>query len=153
MDTRSDAFSVRVILAGVVIVLLAMGVRATFGLFMLTMGPATGMGRDVFFYGVCPAEPYWGVACIAMGVPGRSLRSGSNDPLGALLYMLSLIGMRFSTGPLGLYLTAGLLMGFGQAGTTFSVLLPVVARAVRSWASSAQEAPWGSLRWFPRGSS
>ena len=82
MTTRSDAFSVRVIFAGVVIVLLAMGVRATFGLFMLTMGPATGTGRDVFFHGVCPTEPYLGGGLYRHGHSGRSLRSGLNDRLG-----------------------------------------------------------------------
>lgn len=130
MATRSDAFSVRVILAGVVIVLLAMGVRATFGLFMLTMGPATGMGRDVFSMAFALQNLTWGVACIAMGILADRYGAGRTIALGALLYMLGLIGMRFATGPLGLYLTAGLLMGIGQAGTTFSVLLPVVARSV-----------------------
>lgn len=130
MSTRSDALSVRVILAGIVIVLLAMGVRATFGLFMLSMGPATGMGRDVFSMAFALQNLTWGVACIAMGIMADRYGAGRTIAWGVALYVAGLIGMRFSTDPLSLYLTAGLIMGTGQAGTTFSVLLPVVARAV-----------------------
>src|SRR3546814_8252949 len=38
--------------------------------------------------------------------------------------------MRLSTDELSLYMTAGVLVGLGQAGTTFPVILPVVARVV-----------------------
>src|SRR3546814_5881448 len=41
-----------------------------------------------------------------------------------------MICTRFATDELSLYLTAGLLVGLGQAGTTFPVILPVVARSV-----------------------
>jgi len=41
-----------------------------------------------------------------------------------------MLGLRFATTETELYLTAGLLVGIGQAGITFPVILPVVARAV-----------------------
>ena len=44
--------------------------------------------------------------------------------------MLGMIGTRFATDETTLYLTAGVLVGLGQAGTTFPVILPVVARSV-----------------------
>src|SRR3546814_5170640 len=56
--------------------------------------------------------------------------AGRTIVLGAVLGTLGLIGMRLSTDELSLYMTAGVLVGLGQAGTTFPVILPVVARAV-----------------------
>src|SRR3546814_4757124 len=41
-----------------------------------------------------------------------------------------MLGMRFSHDEMSLYLSAGVLVGLGQAGTTFPVILPVVARVV-----------------------
>src|SRR5690606_32898283 len=45
-------------------------------------------------------------------------------------YVAGLIGLRFASDELSLYLTAGVLVGLGQAGTTFPIILPVVARSV-----------------------
>src|SRR5690606_13260775 len=41
-----------------------------------------------------------------------------------------MIGMYYSHSEFALYMTAGVLVGLGQAGTTFPVILPVVARSV-----------------------
>jgi len=122
--------SLRTLCIGTFIVLLAMGVRATFGLFMQPMGLEFGWGRDVFSMAFAIQNIVWGVGCILTGMLADRYGSGRTIALGALLYMLGLVGMRFATGELSLYLTAGVLVGLGQAGTTFPVILPVVARAV-----------------------
>jgi len=120
----------RTLIIGAVVVLLAMGVRATFGLFMQPMGLAFGWGRDVFSMAFAIQNLVWGAGCILFGMLADRHGSGRTIVLGAVLYVLGLIGMRFATGELSLYLTAGVLVGLGQAGTTFPVILPVVARAV-----------------------
>jgi len=120
----------RTLYIGTFIVLLGMGVRATFGLFMQPMGLEFGWGRDVFSMAFAIQNLVWGAGCILMGMLADRYGSGRTIALGALLYVLGLIGMRFATGELSLYLTAGVLVGLGQAGTTFPVILPVVARAV-----------------------
>jgi len=125
-----EAHSLRPMYIGTVVVLLAMGVRATFGLFMQPMGLEFGWGRDVFSMAFAIQNLVWGAGCILMGILADRYGSGRTIALGASLYMLGLIGMRFATGELSLYLTAGVLVGMGQAGTTFPVILPVVARTV-----------------------
>jgi len=123
--------SLRTLYLGTLVVLFSMGVRATFGLFMQPMGLTFGWGRDVFSMAFAIQNLVWGAGCILMGMLADRYGSGRTIALGALLYMLGLIGMRFfATGELSLYLTAGVLVGLGQAGTTFPVILPVVARAV-----------------------
>jgi len=121
---------VRTLVIATLIVLLAMGVRATFGLFMQPMGLEFGWGRDIFSMAFAIQNIVWGVSSIMMGILADRFGSGRTIALGAALYVLGLVGMRFATGETSLYLTAGVLVGLGQAGTTFPVILPVVARAV-----------------------
>ena len=94
------------------------------------MGLAHGWGRDVFSMAFALQNLVWGGACIFMGILADRYGSGRTIALGAVLYMLGMIGTRFATDETTLYLTAGVLVGLGQAGTTFPVILPVVARSV-----------------------
>src|SRR3546814_16123518 len=72
----------------------------------------------------------WGIGCIFFGMLADRYGAGRTIVLGAVLGTLGLIGMRLSTDELSLYMTAGVLVGLGQARPTFPVILPVVARAV-----------------------
>ncbi len=130
MNTTSNAPYMRTLYVGAFIVLLALGVRATFGLFMPVMGLDKGWGRDVFSLAFAIQNLVWGAAAILMGIMADRYGSGRTIALGAFLYMLGMLGMRYSTDELSLYLTAGVMVGVGQAGITFPVILPVVARAV-----------------------
>ncbi|MCC2597100.1 MFS transporter [Pusillimonas sp. MFBS29] len=130
MPTSTSTPYMRTLLMGALIVLLVMGVRATFGLFMQPMGAAHGWGRDVFSMAFAIQNLVWGVGCIFFGMMADRYGAGRTIVLGAVLGTLGLIGMRLSTDELSLYMTAGVLVGLGQAGTTFPVILPVVARAV-----------------------
>lgn len=118
------------ILVGTLIVLLAMGVRATFGLFMQPMGLANGWSREVFSMAFAIQNLVWGMAAIGAGMMADKLGSGRTVALAVFFYAVGLIGMRFAESEMSLYLTAGLLIGLGQAGSTFAVILPVVARSV-----------------------
>jgi len=130
MSTPSTDTSTRVVVLGTVVVLLAMGVRATFGLFMQPMGLAHGWGREVFSMAFAIQNLVWGVSSILMGMMADRYGSGRTIALGALLYAAGMLGTRFAGTEATLYLSAGLLVGLGQAGVTFPVILPVIARAV-----------------------
>ena len=130
MSSQTESFSLRIVFVGAFIVLLALGVRATFGLFMQPMGLEFNWGRDIFSMAFAIQNLVWGVGAIFMGMLADRYGSGKTIALGAMLYAAGLIGMRFSTDELSLYLTAGVLVGLGQAGTTFPIILPVVARSV-----------------------
>jgi len=120
----------RTLYAASLVALLSLGARATFGLFMQPMGLENGWGRDVFSLAFAIQNLCWGAGSIFMGVVADRYGSGRTIAASALLYVLGLIGMYYSHSEMQLYLTAGLLIGIGQAGTTFPVILPVVARAV-----------------------
>lgn len=131
-DTASSSSdrATRALVCGALIVMWSMGVRATFGLFMQPMGIEHGWGRDVFSMAFAIQNIVWGFAAILMGTMADKFGAARTIVLAAALYALGLIGMRLADTELMLYLTAGVLVGAGQAGTTFAVILPVVARAV-----------------------
>src|SRR5690606_28021573 len=113
MSTANTAHSTRVILLGTVVVLLAMGVRATFGLFMQPMGLAHGWGREVFSMAFAIQNLVWGVASILMGMLADRYGSGRTIALGALLYAAGMVGTRLAGTEASLYLSAGVLVGLG----------------------------------------
>ena len=120
----------RMIVIGALAVMLAMGVRATFGLFMQPIGLENGWGRDVFSMAFAIQNLTWGIGAIAAGMLADRFGAGRTIAGAALLYALGLVLMRFAGSEVQLYLSAGVLVGLGQAGTTFPVILPVIARVV-----------------------
>src|SRR5690554_2138476 len=130
MSPSTKTSYARTLYVGSLVALLSLGVRATFGLFMQPMGLENGWGRDVFSMAFAIQNLFWGVGSIFMGMLADRFGSGRTIAISALLYALGMFGMYLSHTEMQLYLTAGLLVGLGQAGTTFPVILPVVARAV-----------------------
>lgn len=131
MQIQSKAKSSALILGcAVLVLLLSMGIRATFGLFMQPMGLTQGFNRETFSLAFAVQNIVWGVGSIVFGMLADKYGSGRAIVLGAVLYALGLASMRFASTPLELYLTAGVLVGLGQSGTTFGVVLGVVGRAV-----------------------
>jgi MFS family permease len=113
----------------VLVLLLAMGVRASFGLFMQPLGLDRGFGREVFSFAFALQNLVWGLGAPLFGALADKHGAGRTVALGAVLYILGLLGLAQADTPAMLYLSAGLLVGLGQAGTTFGVILGVVARA------------------------
>ena len=126
-DSRS---SNSILFAAVAVLLLAMGVRATFGLFMQPMGLANGWNREVFSLAFAIQNLVWGFGAILFGAMADKHGSGRTIAVAVVLYAIGIAGTRLAHSPTELFLTAGLLVGLGQAGTTFAVILPVVARTV-----------------------
>lgn len=118
-----------VLTAAIVVLLVAMGVRATFGLLMQPMGLDKGFSRETFSLAFAIQNLVWGLGAPLAGALSDKFGSGRTVALSAALYAIGLSSMAFADSPAMLYLTAGVLVGLGQSGTTFGVLLGVVARA------------------------
>lgn len=117
-----------VLACAIVVLLLAMGVRATFGLFMQPMGMARGFSRETFSFAFALQSIAWGLGAPLLGALADKFGSGRTIALGAVLYAAGMAGTALATTTAELYLTAGLMVGLGQAGTTFGVILGVVGR-------------------------
>ena len=117
-----------VIACGALILTLSMGVRHTGGLFLQPMTFDQGWSREMFSFSIALQNLLWGIFQPFAGAFADRHGAGKTLVGGALLYVLGLVIMAHADTAFGLNMGAGLLIGMGLAGTTFSVVLGVVGR-------------------------
>lgn len=128
----------QVLVCGAAVVTLSMGIRHGFGLWLQPITQAQGWTRETFAFAIAIQNLAWGLFGIFAGMVAD--RFGAFRVLvgGALLYAAGLAGMALSPTPLLFALTAGVLIGAAQAGTTYAVIYGVIGRQIdparRSWA-------------------
>jgi len=119
-----------ILLGSALILALSLGVRHGFGLFLAPMSAQFGWGREVFAFAIAFQNLIWGLAQPFAGALADRFGAAKVVFVGGILYALGLIFMGMSDTPLSLSLSAGLLIGIGLSGTSFSVILGVVGRAL-----------------------
>ena len=119
-----------VLLGSALILALSLGVRHGFGLFLPPMSAQFGWGREVFAFAIALQNLIWGLAQPFTGALADRFGAAKVVIVGGLLYAVGLLLMGLSDSPLSLSLSAGLLIGIGLSGTSFSVILGVVGRAL-----------------------
>ena len=112
------------------ILALSLGTRHGFGLFLSPMSDEFGWGRGVFAFAIALQNLIWGITQPFTGALADRFGAQRAIIVGGLLYAAGLVLMGLSQSPLSLSLSAGVLIGIGLSGTSFSVLLGVVGRAV-----------------------
>jgi MFS family permease len=113
-----------VILAcGCLIALLGFGPRSGLGFFLTPMSSAYGWGRDVFALALAIQMLVWGAAQPFAGALADRYGVVLVLSVGAVLYAAGLAAMAYSTTPGMLNTTAGLLIGFGLAGSSFTIVI------------------------------
>ena len=117
-----------VLVAGGIILTLAMGVRHTGGLFLQPMTAAHGWSREMFSLAIAWQNLIWGLAQPFAGAFADRYGAGRTLAIGTLIYVVGMVMMAYAETPLMLNLGAGGLIGVGLAGTTFSVVLAVIGR-------------------------
>lgn len=113
---------------GALILTLAMGVRHTGGLFLQPMTVDQGWSRELFSFSIALQNLLWGLFQPFAGAFADRHGAGRTLVGGALLYIAGLVIMAHADTALGLNVGAGLLIGMGLSGTTFSVVLGVIGR-------------------------
>ena len=141
----------QILLCGAVIVSLAMGIRHGFGLWLQPMTQDLGWGREDFATAIGIQNICWGLFGIFSGMLADRFGAFRVMVVSALLYALGLWGMSHAVSPAYLSLTAGVMVGAAQAGTTFSMVFGVIGRNIspdkRSWAMGVVSSA-GSLGQF-----
>ena len=118
--------------------LLSFGPRASLGFFLTPMSQANGWDRDVFGLALAIQNILWGVGQPFAGAIAD--RYGTMRVLcaGGLFYAIGLVLMAYSTTPGMLDLGAGVFVGFGLAGCSFSVVLGAFGKLLPArWRSLA----------------
>ncbi|MET0446007.1 MAG: MFS transporter [Pseudorhodoplanes sp.] len=119
-----------IILCGCAISLITFGPRSAAGLFMQPISDANGWGRDVFALAFAVQNLLWGLGQPFAGAIAD--RYGTLRVLcaGGLLYALGLVLMVWSTTPLALNLSLGVLIGFGLSGCSFNLVVGTFGKLV-----------------------
>lgn len=128
----------QILLCGGAIVTLSMGIRHGFGLWLQPITQQMGWTRESFSLAIAVQNISWGILGIFVGMLADRLGAFKVLIGGAVLYALGLAGMALSPTTLLFTLTAGVLIGAAQAGTTYAVIYGVLGRQIplarRSWA-------------------
>src|SRR5436853_4762537 len=108
---------------GCLMAILTFGPRSAMGFFLQPMTQELGFGRDVFSLAIAIQNLLWGAALPFVGAIAD--RYGTAVPLavGAVVYAAGLALMAYSTSPAMLHLSTGVLVGFGLAGASFTLVL------------------------------
>ncbi|GHE22061.1 MFS transporter [Halomonas urumqiensis] len=129
MDSLRRHSLLIIVLSGLVVTL-AMGLRHGFGLFMEPLSSDLGWGRGVFAFALAIQNLLWGLAQPFTGALADRFGAARVVVTGGALYALGLLFMGISETPLGMTMSAGVLIGLGLSCCTFSVVLGAVGRAV-----------------------
>lgn len=112
------------------ILAVSLGVRHGFGLFLPPMSAEFGWGREVFAFAIALQNLVWGLAQPFTGALADRFGVARAVLVGGILYAVGLVLMALADTPTSLSLSAGLLIGIGLSGTSFSVILGAVGQAV-----------------------
>lgn len=117
-----------VLIAASAVISIAMGIRHGFGLFLQPVSSEMGWGRETFALALAVQNLTWGATQPFTGMIADRFGSARVLAGGAVLYVVGLATMSVSTSPWLFILTAGVLIGAGQSGVTYSVVSGVLGR-------------------------
>ncbi len=118
-----------VLVCGGLILTLGMGIRHGFGLFLAPMTGDLHWGRETFALALAVQNLVWGATQPFAGVLADKYGSARVVLGGTLLYVLGLALMAHPGAPWQFVVSAGVLIGSGLSGVTFTLIMSVVGRA------------------------
>jgi MFS family permease len=123
-----------ILLCGCLIGLLGFGPRSAFGFFLGPMSNANGWGRDVFALALAIEMLLWGATQPFAGALADRFGATWVLATGAVLYVLGIVWMAYAHTPLELHLSAGVLIGLGLGGCSFTLVLGAFGKLLpESW--------------------
>jgi MFS family permease len=119
-----------ILVAGVLVLILAFGIRTSFGIFMVPISSDLGWGREVFGFALALQNLIWGLSQPFAGAVADRWGSGRVIAACGALYAAGVLIMAGAATPLGMTVGAGIVVGIALSGTSFPVILAVIGRAV-----------------------
>ncbi len=115
--------------SGAALLFLSLGIRHGFGLFLQPISSEQGWGREVFAFAIALQNLVWGIAQPFAGALADRLGAARAIAGGGTLYLAGLLLMASASSPWALDLGAGLMIGLGLSGTSFTIVFAAVSRA------------------------
>ena len=119
-----------VLLCGTIVLLLAYGIRTSFGIYLQPISADLGWGREVFALAIAVQNLMWGAAQPIAGAIADRYGAGRVVAVSGAIYVVGLYLASQVTTPGEFTFSAGILIGIGLSGTAFPVVMAVVARSV-----------------------
>jgi MFS family permease len=118
------------LVCGALILLVSLGVRHTFGLFLQPVTMDQGWGRETFAFAIALQNLVWGASQPFTGMIADRFGARPVVAAGAVLYAGGLWVMSQVAGEATFILGAGVLIGLGLSGTTFPVIFGAISKLV-----------------------
>lgn len=128
-ETRFSKPLIYMLIGSAIILALSLGVRHSFGLYLVPMSDEFGWGHNVFSLAIAMQNLIWGAAQPFTGALADKYGSKIVVAVGGVLYTIGLLLMAVSSTGWLLNLSVGLILGLALSATSFSVLLSAVGRA------------------------
>lgn len=127
-----------IIVCGCIIALLGFGPRSALGFFLTPMSDLNNWGREVFAFALAIQNLLWGVGQPFAGAIADRYGAPRVLAAGALLYAAGLFLMAHSSTTATLTLSAGVLIGFGLSGCSFTIVVGAFGKLLpEEWRSTA----------------
>ena len=117
-----------VLVCGGLVLMIGMGLRHGFGLFLQPMTSDLHWGRETFALALAVQNLVWGASQPFAGMLADKHGAGRVVAGGALLYIAGLVLMAYPIAPWFFVLAAGVLIGMGLSGVTFAVVQGAIGR-------------------------
>jgi MFS family permease len=127
-----------IVVCGCLISTIGFGPRATLGFFLVPMSSAHGWEREVFALSVAIQTLVYGAAQPFSGAIADRFGTIPVIIVGTLLYAAGIFMMAHAETPETLYLSSGVLIGFGLSGCSFNLIISSFGKLLpESWRSLA----------------
>jgi MFS family permease len=120
---RLPRFAGVILACGCLIGVLGFGPRSGMGFLLTPMSSAHSWSRNVFALALAIQMLLWGAAQPFAGAMADRFGAAPVLSVGAVLYALGLAAMAYAGTPAMLRLSAGVMIGFGLAGSSFTVVI------------------------------
>ena len=125
-----------VLVCGCLISLIGFGPRSALGFFLTPMSSDNGWSREVFALSVAMQTLLYGAAQPFSGALADCFGTVRVVIVGALLYAAGIYMMAHATTPGELYLSSGVVIGFGLSGCSFNLIISSFGKLLpESWRS------------------
>jgi MFS family permease len=119
-----------VLVCGSIVLLLAMGARYSFGLFLGPVSQDLALDFQVFSFAIALQNLLWGLSQPFAGAIADKYGTGRTIAVSAALYVVGLVVLANADSAWDLHLGSGILVGIAGSGCTFAVVLAAIGRAV-----------------------
>jgi MFS family permease len=127
-----------IVLCGCLISMIGFGPRSALGFFLTPLSAAHGWGREVFALSVALQTLLYGAAQPFSGAIADRFGTIRVIIVGTLLYAAGIFMMAHASTPGMLYLSSGVLIGFGLSGCSFNLVISSFGKLLpESWRSLA----------------